>query len=191
MPTPEVYIFDDGPLSHFAEAGWLGLLGAYVGDGEALLPDTVHAELQRGVDLHGHLRSVLDASWLRVELLSTAADLSALATFTNRLVGDDPLKNLGECGVLALAKTRGGIAVIDDRFARQVAKEEGIRFTTTLDLLLKLVQGGHLSMAFASRVADELLRTEYILPIGSGGFGAWAAMHGLYDEPDLDGTDDL
>ncbi|WP_372969139.1 nucleotide-binding protein [Microbacterium sp.] len=182
MSSGEIYVFDDGPLSHFAEAGWLGLLEAYVDGNAALLPDTVHQELQQGVDSHAHLRQVLDAPWLKLEVLASLEDLTALSTFTSRLLGDDGKQNLGECGVLALAKTRGALAVIDDKFARRVAGDEGVRHVTTLGLLLQIVQSGNLSMEYASRVADRLLETEYRLPIGEGGFRAWAAINGQYDD---------
>jgi hypothetical protein len=36
-----LYGFDSGPLSHFAEAGWLGLLREVGGDAEAWIPSTV------------------------------------------------------------------------------------------------------------------------------------------------------
>jgi hypothetical protein len=57
-------VFDTGPLSHFAEQGWLGAL-RFVLDGRvAIAPDTVIAELKSGLHAHPHLRLVLDvAEW--------------------------------------------------------------------------------------------------------------------------------
>lgn len=43
-----VFIFDTGPLSHFALAGWLGVLKAVVADRTALIPDVVADELRIG-----------------------------------------------------------------------------------------------------------------------------------------------
>lgn len=189
MPTPETYMFDDGPLSHFAEAGWLGFLRVFVGDGTAYVPETVHAELLAGVDSNPHLRGVLDADWLPRLALTSAEDHAALRTFTRRLLGDDNRKNLGECGVLAAAKTRNAIAVIDDGDARRAAEDEGVRYTTTLSILLGFVRKKDVSMKVASDLADSLMRTEYFLPFGPGGFATWAMMNGLYDEEEENGDD--
>lgn len=179
MPGAISYVFDDGPLSHFAEAGWLGLLDSYVGEGDAILPETVHRELSDGVAMYPHLRAVLDARWLQLRMLVSAAEHAAFAKFTGLLVGSDSRKNLGECGVLALAQVSGGIAVIDDSVARKIAAANGIEHKTTLGILTDLVRDGDLSLKLASRVADHLLETEYRLPFGEGGFQTWALMNDL------------
>lgn len=41
----EAYVFDTGPLSHFAEAGWLKILQVVTGDRLALIPELVYDEL--------------------------------------------------------------------------------------------------------------------------------------------------
>lgn len=177
MAEASEFVFDTGPLSHLAEAGWLGLLGSYVGAGAALIPETVHRELADGVDAHPHLRGVLDASWLRVHMLASMEEQIALAGYTARLVGDDGHRNLGECGVLAVARVHRAIAVIDDGPARRIAAEEKIRVKTSLGVLCDFVREGMISLDLASAVADDLLRTEYRLPFGEGGFKSWAMQN--------------
>jgi predicted nucleic acid-binding protein len=179
MPEAQNYVFDDGPLSHFAEAGWLGLLDSYVGEGNAILPETVHRELSDGVSTNPHLRSVLDADWLNLRMLVSGAEHAAFAKFSALLVGTDSRKNLGECGVLAIAQVTGEIAVIDDSVARKIANANGIEYKTTLGILTDLVRAGDLSLKLASRVADHLIRTEYRLPFDEGGFHTWALMNDL------------
>jgi hypothetical protein len=44
----EIFVFDTGPLSHFALAGWLGALKAVMGGRTALIPDVVADELRTG-----------------------------------------------------------------------------------------------------------------------------------------------
>ena len=87
-------------------------------------------------------------------------------------------KNLGECGVLALAKLRGLTAVVDDRVARQVGEEDGVQIQGTLSLLQQGVRQGLLTIPLVSRVADDLLATEYRLPFTPGQFAGWAQEQG-------------
>ncbi|HEX4723335.1 MAG TPA: hypothetical protein VH333_12515 [Pseudonocardiaceae bacterium] len=64
MDTDEILVLDTGPLSHFARAGWLGVLKAVIGDRQALIPDVVVDELQEGAVHDSRLQAVLDAEWL-------------------------------------------------------------------------------------------------------------------------------
>jgi len=88
-------------------------------------------------------------------------------------------KNLGECGVLALAEVRGHLAVLDDRVARTVGEENGVRIVGTLSLLCEGVRAGLLTVPLVSTIADDLLSTDYRLPIAIGGFEAWAVQQDL------------
>ncbi|MBW9110150.1 nucleotide-binding protein [Microbacterium ureisolvens] len=183
--SDEPYIFDDGPLSHFAEAGWLGMLQLVVGERHAWLPETVRREVGLAVDTYPHLRAVLEATWLTHRSILTDIEQTAFGHYTSRLLGPNG-ENLGECGVLALAEANNAVAVIDDGFARTVAAERGVAVKTTVALLCDLVNGGHISLDVASTVADNLLATEYRLPFLPGGFKAFVLMEDLimppYDE---------
>ncbi len=172
-------MFDTGPLSHFAQAGWLGLLRESVGSTEAWIPAAVQREISDGLMHYSHLRSVLDAGWLvRHEAVSTA-EHAAPGRYTARLLGDDQRKNLGECEVLALAEVHRGVAVIDDSFARTVANEFRVSVRSTVSLLCDLVRDERLSLDFASTIADRLLETEYRLPFGPDGFRMFAIENDL------------
>ena len=167
---PQPFVFDAGPLSHFSQAGWLGLLREAVDGAEAWIPSAVLLEISDGVNTHAHLRSVLDAGWLTVRAATTTPEIAALGKYTARMLGDDQRENLGECEVLALAEVSGGIAVIDDGVARGVAAEFNVEHKTTVALLCDLVRARHLSLDMASAIADRLLQTAYRLPFEEGGF---------------------
>lgn len=179
--TDGPYVFDTGPLSHFSKAGWLGLLGAVVADRGAWVPDVVEMELRAGTKAHPHLHGVLTAKWLTLHPVESTAELRAFGRFSRRLVGADG-RNLGECGVLALAQVHSGVAILDDRAARTVAGEFGVRLRGSVGLLLELVQDGEVSPDLASQVADDLLRSEYRLPFEEGGFIAWARANNLLSD---------
>ena len=183
MSSPDaVFVFDDGPLSHFAEAGWLGLLRSWVGANEAWLPETVRRELGWGVDANPHLRAVLDADWLTPRAIGGGTETALFGVYTSRLLGSNN-ENLGECGVLALAEAHDVVAVIDDGKARTIAKERGVAVKTTVSLLCDLVNAGSLALDLAAEVADALLETEYRLPFKPGEFRMFVIEKGLVSDP--------
>ena len=67
----DVFVFDTGPLSHFALAGWLGALKAVVAGRSALIPDVVADELRTGADRDNRISAVLLSSWIEVRELQT------------------------------------------------------------------------------------------------------------------------
>lgn len=90
-------------------------------------------------------------------------------------------KNRGECGVLALGKVRGYEVVLDDRVARTIAEEDGLRVTSTLSLLCHAIRAKQLTVAMVEALADDLLAGDYYLPFPAGSFRRWALEEGHLD----------
>jgi predicted nucleic acid-binding protein len=177
MDSVETLVFDTGPLSHFAQQGWLGVLKAVVAPRLAVIPDMVAEELRVGA-LHDYrIQMVLDAGWIERRVLQSPEEISAFATFAERLVRQD--RNWGEAAVLALAATSGGVAVLDDGAARQAAKSHGIALRPTLALVCEAIRSELLTVRVASALADDLLASSYRLPMGPGGFEKWATDNNL------------
>lgn len=177
LSASEALVFDTGPLSHFAAQGWLGYLRAIKGERTAVIPDLVLQEIDRSVDRYPHLRGVLEADWIEVVSIDETVELTVLARYTQRLaVGKT---NLGECGVLTLAETRGYEAIVDDGAARAVGKEFGVEVTGTVALLCQGIRAEIMTVDLASIIADDLLAGEYRLPFGPGGFATWAYGEGM------------
>ncbi|MES9509521.1 hypothetical protein ABWJ92_24415 [Streptomyces sp. NPDC000609] len=178
--APTAYVLDTGPLSHFAKAQWLGVLKSILKDHSVLIPDVVAEELRNGAEQHHHLRSVLEAEWIRTVPLETSDQLAAFVHYERQLVGPDG-RNIGECGVLALAETLpDAIAVVDDRVATAAARGRPVTVRRTLGLLCDAIRAGILTVALVSALADDLLSSEYRLPFGPGGFAEWCAREGLF-----------
>ncbi|GAB3980850.1 hypothetical protein GCM10029978_080010 [Actinoallomurus acanthiterrae] len=174
-----IYVLDTGPLSHFARSQWLGVLKAILGDAQAIIPDVVEAELRSGAGQYPHLRAILDADWIGVVRLDTDAQLAAFSYYEQRLVGPNG-RNIGECGVLALAETSpNATAILDDRVAGKVAAQRDVEVRRTLGLLCDAIRQGLLTVPLVSAVADDLLENSYRLPFGLGGFANWAQQEGL------------
>jgi predicted nucleic acid-binding protein len=172
-----VLVFDTGPLSHFAQEGWLGILRLVVGNRTAVIPDTVIDELRAGVQGRAHLQLVLDASWIEHHVLMSEEELAEFTKFASLLVAKG--RNLGESGVLAYAKANGATAVVDDGPARKIARADNVAHIGTLGLLCEALRENLLTVDLISAVADHLLEGEYRLPFGTGGFAKWAHDQGL------------
>lgn len=169
-------VFDTGPLSHFAQAGWLKILEVLAGDREVLVPEVVSDEIKTATHTYHFLGQVLDAGWIKVDRSDDIEFLVVHARYTSRLASGT--KNLGECGVLTLAEVRGHTAVIDDRVAREVGTEYGVQITGTLALMCDGIRQGLLTVPLVSKIADDLLATDYRLPVEPGYFESWAREQG-------------
>ena len=74
--------------------------------------------------------------------------------------------------------------VIDDATPRAIAEEKGIKVTATVPLLCAAIRTKQLTLVMVEALADDLLKGEYYLPFGPGGFRQHVLQNGLleYDE---------
>jgi len=63
----EALVFDSGPLSHFAEAGWLNILKSITGARTALIPEVVREEISDATYRYPFLSQVLEADWIKID----------------------------------------------------------------------------------------------------------------------------
>ncbi|MGP2436606.1 hypothetical protein [Streptomyces sp. JW3] len=105
---------------------------------------------------------------------------AAFARYERQLVGPDG-RNIGECGVLALAEALpDAVAVLDDRVAANAARARGLAVRRTLGLLCDAIRAGLLTVPLVSELADDLLAGDYRLPFKPGGCAEWCAREGLF-----------
>jgi predicted nucleic acid-binding protein len=176
------WVFDTGPLRHFAIQGWLGVLRFLAADRPVYIPDTVERELDNAAEHAPAARAALDAGWIRVHRSTNPDFVKAFAHYTDRLVVDG--KNLGECGVLAMGEIYKCEVVIDDATPRQIAKEKDIQVTATVPLLCQAIREKKLTISMVEALADDLLEGKYFLPFGRGGFRQHVLENGLLDYDD-------
>lgn len=184
----DALVFDTGPLRHFAQAGWLGVLEEVVGERRAIVPEAVVSELESTSHRFPDTADAVDAPWVTHYKLSSYEEIAAYAMFSELLVSGQ--KNLGEAEVLALAATLSAEAVIDDSTAFEVGKREGVKCTQTLPLLCDAMHQGLLSLDEVSDIADDLMMTDYRLPFGPGQFAQWATREGFLAMAQYDQGDD-
>ena len=145
MTGSDVLVFDTGPLRNFTVQGWLGVLKFLTAKRSVLIPESVAIELRHQTYELPALRQVFDADWITEDHRNDTVFLAAFAGYEDRLVVAG--KNRGECGVLALGKVRGYEVVLDDRVARTIAEEDGLRVTSTLSLLCHAIRAKQLTVA--------------------------------------------
>ena len=181
-PEEDAWVFDTGPLRHFALSGWLGVLKFLAGDRPVLIPDVVERELRRQMHDDAAIGQVLDAEWVQVLSSTDQVYLASFARYANRLMSGG--KNEGECGVLAVGATFGCEMVIDDSVPREIAESENLKVTATVPILCDAIRAKQLTVPMVEHVADELLANKYYLPFGLGGFRQHVLENGLleYDE---------
>jgi predicted nucleic acid-binding protein len=141
-----------------------------------IIPDVVRHELEIAGPSQIHLPLILQQNWIRTRAVDSMEELAALGRYTARLVGADG-RNLGECGVLALAEVHGWTAIIDDAEACRAAKDvpgRPVDVRRTLGLLCEAVREGHLTEEMISELADDLAASNYRVPFAPGGFIEWA-----------------
>ena len=173
----DAFVFDTGPLAHFARAGWLGVLRSLVGSSRAIIPVQVAAELQKAAGHEHALGSVLEAKWIEHHELRSEEELSEFGKFAEQLVSGE--RNVGETAVLAIAATMPAQAVLDDSVAHKVAQKAGLSCKRTLALLCDAVRDGLLTAELVSHIVDDLIETEYRLPFAPGEFIPWAIAERL------------
>lgn len=183
VPDRDAWVFDTGPLRHFAAQGWLGVLRFLARDHPVFIPDSVERELRHAAEHVSAVRGVLDADWLTIFRSSSPEYIAAFTRYHDRLVVDG--KNVGECGVLAMGEVYGCEVVIDDSPPRQIAEEKSIRVVATVPLLCQAIREKQLTMAMVENLADTLLEGHYYLPFGPGGFRQHVIENGLLDYEEL------
>lgn len=183
IPSRGAWVFDTGPMRHFAFQGWLGVL-RFLADGrEVYIPDSVERELRdASIDIPA-IRAVLDEEWIRVFRTTEDEYQRHYARFHDRLVADG--KNVGECGVLAMGAAYGCELVIDDSVPRKIAEEMGLNVTATVPILCDAIRAKKLTTVMVESLADDLLSGKYYLPFGKGGFRQHVLENGMLDWEDV------
>lgn len=165
-PVSETFVFDTGPLRHFALAGWLGVLKYLTQDNYVVIPESVEAELLEQRHSHASLEQVLNADWIAVDHGDDIQYLAEFARYEKRLVAGG--RNRGECGVLALGRCYGYTMIVDDRVPRKIADDEKLRARGTLALLCEAIREGQLTVSMVESLADDLLTGYLSLTIQTG-----------------------
>lgn len=147
-----MYVFDATPLIYLAKIDRLEILEDLTST--CVVPDPVYTEVvTRGIEEnHPDARRVERAA---EDGLLERVSVPESATF-DRLQRNDSLST-ADAAVLAAADARGGTAIMDETYGRDVADTEGIPTRGTAYLILWLLREDHLSGSEASEIIDSML----------------------------------
>jgi predicted nucleic acid-binding protein len=118
-------VLDNSVISAFCEIGRFGLLGEVLSnlDVETVVPHTVEEEIIFEDAINALSKGeITEGRWIKVIVVED------YERYLEKLHG-------GEAGVIALAKDRNAVALIDDLDARKIAEGEGVRVSGTLGII--------------------------------------------------------
>lgn len=179
MPDATQWVTDTSVYTHLCRAGHADLLEALAPGGIILVPDDVDTEIQNGQALHTGIPDVSAVTWAEVTVLTFDEVMTQMAV--KGAMGGGPRDHLGECAVIACAKHRQLIALIDDRAAITQADARDVVSHDTLWLVVEAyVTTFGFDQPRAAQVVDDLFATGMYLPIDSGAsLFSWAYQEGL------------
>lgn len=146
-------LLDNTVLSNFALVNRTDLF-RHLWDNCSTTPDAWR-EYQSGIAL-GYLPKEAWETLLLIEL--TAAELEIAQQLVDAL-------GAGERTCIAVAKSRGGLFITDDRKARQVALEMGVMVTGTLGILVIAVERKILPIDEANQLLVQMIQFGYHSPV--------------------------
>ncbi len=152
-----IWVFNSTPLIYLNKASLSWIFEEL--EGEKLVPTTVYEQ----VVVKGKERGEADA--LVTEDLIEKGVLKVVEVeneFKNKLAGIEELHE-GEIEVLALAKERGGIAILDDSIAREAGEVFGIEVHGSLFLIFLMLRRGKMDGGDAKKKVDLMIRKGFRL----------------------------
>ncbi|MCX9073118.1 MAG: DUF3368 domain-containing protein [Candidatus Methanoperedens sp.] len=133
-----ILIFNSTPLIYLCKAGLDWIFQEL--DADCIIPDAVYEE----VVIKGKQMGSADA--LVAEKLVKNGIISVKKTENNSLFTQLNMElHRGEIGVLYLAKSMGGVAIVDDDIARTTGEILGVEVHGTIYLIFRMVKRGKLS----------------------------------------------
>lgn len=177
------WVMDTSTFTHFSRAGHEDVLRRLAPQGLVLIPDTVNTEIEAGIEAGYDITSPRTLDWVEIGVLTPDEDLTQQFIKVDMPSGknDPPEKNLGECAVLACAKHRGMIAVIDDSDARAQARNRQLPSVSTMWIIAEAHK--HLDDVDAEQLYQALLETDMRLPHADS-FVGWAQKKGFLPPTD-------
>jgi len=141
-PPTNATVLNTTVLSNFAQVDRAELL---LDLPRLVTVDAVREELEAGAETHPYINRALAILGEEIPVIASCASAETLEE--QLLESLDP----GEAQALAVAEVADGIVVTDDGDARTTAKQRGVDLTGSIGLLVRFVEGGHISAETADR----------------------------------------
>jgi predicted nucleic acid-binding protein len=158
---------DTSTFTHFYRAGYDHVLATLAPQGVVLVPREVELEIDKARNLHARVPSLDSVAW--TERVFMTDDEQWTATQVKVVLGGGTHEHVGECAVIACAKHRGLVAVLDERAAVKQATAHAVSSIDTM----RIAADAHRTMFMEDldqtvALVDALLETGMWLPVKSG-----------------------
>lgn len=179
MTDPRRWVIDTTAYTHLCRAGHAEIIELLAPGGVVIVPTEVDTEIEQGRERHDGIPAVSSVDWAEVAVLTEEETWTQLAVKAQ--MGGHPREHLGECAVIACARHRDMIAVLDERAAVAQADRLGVRTHDTLWIVIEAYKELYeRDRDRTAKVIDDLLDTGMYLPISSGeSLLSWAYEEGL------------
>ncbi|WP_160049304.1 hypothetical protein [Nocardiopsis sp. JB363] len=172
-------MMDTSTYTHLCRAGHQEIIEKLAPGGVVLVPNEVNSEIERGRERHANIPPVAAVHWAEIAVLTEVEVWSQLQVKAQ--MGGDLSEHLGECAVIACARHRDMVAILDERAAVAQARRFQVTTRDTLWIVIeayKVLFGRDRDLT--ARVVDDLLTTGMYLPVSSGeSVLSWAYEQGL------------
>lgn len=173
------WVIDTSTYTHLSRAGHGDLIGQLAPGRVVFVPDEVNSEIENGRQAYSGIPRIADIAWAELVVLSEEEVWTMLAVKAQ--LGGNRREHLGECAVIACARRRNLIAVLDDREAIAQADALSVPSIDTLWIVVEAYKSIFCrDQGRAAMVVDDLVSTGMYLPISSGeSLFTWAYEQGL------------
>ena len=153
-----IWIFDSSPLIYLNKVGlnWVFELL----EGEKIIPTQVYEQVVTRGKIRGDADAIISEELVRNEVIKV---ITVENGFKEMLKSLKEELHEGELEVLALAKNKGGIAVLDETIAREVGKVFKIEVHGALFLIFLMLRRGKLKKEEAKDKVDLMIRKGFRL----------------------------
>jgi len=153
-------------LSNFAAVGRLDLLRDIFG--RLYVTNEVYEEVLDGLEEGYGFYAGIDAQvypfhesgWMVLVAMAEDEEVQIFRSLPRQL-------HHGEASCLAIAEYCGWAFLSDDKFAREIARVQGIAVSGTLGVLVRAVKSGLLSAAQGDDLLQQMIRRGYYSPYNS------------------------
>ncbi|MCK4394907.1 DUF3368 domain-containing protein [Candidatus Bipolaricaulota bacterium] len=155
-------VVDATVLSNLARTNQMSLLEKLYG--QIIMPSQVHEEILKGItagyDFLEEVNKIVEADWVKLAMLENEKERTLFRSLLD-VVG------YGEAAGIAIAKERDLVFFSDDRKARRVAHDQGVKISGTLGMLELAVEEEKLSIGEADEALSKMVQGGYRSPIQS------------------------
>lgn len=146
------FVFNASPLIHLARAGLASLIEMLEGE-KYTVPTVFQEVVELGKEL-GYADALISEELINKKILLVKSPQKRILHTVGSAHRD---LHFGESAVIALSKELDGIAILDDRVARAVAKIHNVRTEGTHMLIFRALRKGLIDKADAERYLQKLV----------------------------------